>query len=102
MKAYVSVELINACVKQRSIKSEEEIVEIEKAIDTTYNMHTTMMKMAAKEGPYEYEIELVTDIKNPTMQETIENLLTTNKIPYDIGDEVWDEEEKIYHNFYEI
>lgn len=56
VKAYVSVELINACVKQRSIKSEEEIVEIEKAIDTAYNMHTTMMKMAAKEGTYEYEI----------------------------------------------
>ena len=52
--------------------------------------------------PYEYEIELVTDIKEHTIQETLENLLTTNKIPYDIGDEVWDEEEKIYHNYYEI
>ena len=56
VKAYVSVELIAACVKQRSIKSEEEIAEIEKAIATAYNMHTTMMKMAAKEGTYEYEI----------------------------------------------
>ena len=56
VKAYVSVELIAACVKQRSVKSEEEIVEIEKAIATAYNMHTTMMKMAAKEGTYEYEI----------------------------------------------
>ena len=56
VKAYVSVELIAACVKQRSIKSEEEIVEIEKAIATAYNMHTTMMMMAAKEGTYEYEI----------------------------------------------
>ncbi len=56
VKAYVSVELINACVKQRSIKSEEEIVEIEKAVDNAYLMHTTMMRMAAKEGTYEYEI----------------------------------------------
>lgn len=52
--------------------------------------------------PYEYEIELVTRIKNPTLEENIEDLLTTNKIPYNKSDEVWDEEEKIYHNFYEI
>lgn len=56
VKAYVSTELIAACVKQRSIKSEEEIVEIEKAIATAYEMHTTMMRMAAKEGTYEYQI----------------------------------------------
>ena len=36
------------------------------------------------------------------MDNSIEELLTTNSIPYDISDEVWDEEEKIYHNFYEI
>lgn len=54
--AYVSVELIAACVKQRSIKSIEEINEIEKAIATAYKMHTTMMHMAAKIGTYEYEI----------------------------------------------
>lgn len=56
VQAYVSTELIAACVKQRSIKSEEEIVEIEKALDTAYTMHTTMMHMAAKEGTYEYQI----------------------------------------------
>ena len=56
VKAYVSTELIAACVKQRSIKSSEEIVEIEKAIDNAYIMHTTMMKMAAVEGTYEYQI----------------------------------------------
>ncbi|MBO6118475.1 MAG: aminopeptidase P family protein [Bacteroidales bacterium] len=54
--AYVSVELIAACVKQRSIKSEEEIAEIENAIATAYDMHTTMMHMAAKVGTYEYQI----------------------------------------------
>jgi Xaa-Pro aminopeptidase len=56
IQAYVSVELIAACVKQRSIKSEEEIAEIENAISTAYNMHTTMMHMASKEGTYEYTI----------------------------------------------
>lgn len=56
VKAYVSVELIGACVKRRSIKSDIEVAEIEKAIDNAYIMHTTMMKMAAVEGTYEYEI----------------------------------------------
>ena len=52
--------------------------------------------------PYDYEVELVTSVKNPTLEETIENLFTTNKIPYNKEDEVWDDDEKIYHNFYEI
>ena len=32
----------------------------------------------------------------------IEELLTKNLIPYDKEAEVWDDDEKIYHNFYEI
>lgn len=52
--------------------------------------------------PYEYEIELITEKKDVVLQETIEKLLTDNSIPYDLEAEVWDEEEKIYHNFYEI
>lgn len=52
--------------------------------------------------PYEFEIELVTDKKNVALQKAIEDLLTENLISYDIEDEVWDEDEKIYHNFYEI
>ena len=52
--------------------------------------------------PYDYEIELVTAIKNPTLEATIENLFTTNGIPYDKGDEIWDDDEKIYHNIYDI
>ena len=52
--------------------------------------------------PYDFEIELVTEIKNPTLEETIENLLTNNNIPYDKEDDIWDEDEKIYHIFYEI
>ena len=52
---YASMELIHACVKQRSIKSAEEIAEIEKAIETAYNMHVGAMKMAMP-GRYEYEL----------------------------------------------
>ena len=52
--------------------------------------------------PYDYEIELITEKKDTTLQSQLEELLTTNKIPYDIGDEVWDDDEKIYHNYYEI
>ena len=52
--------------------------------------------------PYEFEIELVTEKKDVALEKTIEELLTNNKIPYDIEAEVWDEDERIYHNFYEI
>ena len=52
---YASMPLILACVKQRSIKNEEEIVEIEKAIATAYNMHVGAMRMAMP-GRYEYEL----------------------------------------------
>ncbi|MCR4816112.1 MAG: aminopeptidase P family protein [Bacteroidales bacterium] len=52
---YSSLELILACVKQRSIKSNEEIAEIEKAIATAYNMHVGAMKLAMP-GRYEYEL----------------------------------------------
>lgn len=52
--------------------------------------------------PYEFEIELVTEKKDIALEKTIEELLNTNNIPYDKSDEVWDDDEKIYHNFYEI
>ena len=52
--------------------------------------------------PYEFEIELITEKKDVVLQKQIEDLLTTNNIPYNVGDEVWDDEEKIYHNYYEI
>ncbi|MDY5969554.1 MAG: aminopeptidase P family protein [Bacteroidales bacterium] len=52
---YASSELVMACVKQRSIKSDEEVAEIEKAISTAYNMHVNAMKLA-QEGRYEYEL----------------------------------------------
>lgn len=49
-----------------------------------------------------FEIELVTTIKNPTLEGQIENLLDENEIPYDQTDPIWDDDEKIYHTFYEI
>jgi len=52
--------------------------------------------------PYNFEIELVTEKKDVELQKELERLLTENNIPYDINSDVWDEEEKIYHNFYEI
>lgn len=55
LNGYASMQLITACVKQRSIKSAEEIAEIEKAILTAYNMHVGAMKMAFP-GRYEYEL----------------------------------------------
>ena len=42
---YASVPLIKAVVAQRSVKSKEEIAEIERACDIGYEMHTTAMRM---------------------------------------------------------
>ena len=55
LKAEASVELIKSVVALREIKEPEEIAEIEKAIETAYQMHTTAMKMA-RPGVYEREI----------------------------------------------
>lgn len=41
-----SLEFIKAVIKQRNYKSEEEIVEIEKAVNTTVDMHLAAMRMA--------------------------------------------------------
>ena len=60
VKRYASLDLIKACVKQRSIKSAEEIAEIERAIATAYNMHVGAMKMAMP-GRYEYELAAYMD-----------------------------------------
>lgn len=50
-----SVELIKAVVKQREIKSAEEIAEIEKALNISSDMYAMIMKMT-KPGVYEREI----------------------------------------------
>ena len=44
---YVSETFIKAVVAQRSLKGQEEIEEIEAALDITYAMHTHAMKMSA-------------------------------------------------------
>jgi len=46
IKEMASVELIKSVVKLRSVKNEEEVKEIEFALNIAYNMHTTAMKMA--------------------------------------------------------
>lgn len=50
-----SNKLIKAIIKQRSIKTEEEVVEIEKAIETSYLMNTIAMKKI-KHGILEREV----------------------------------------------
>lgn len=50
-----SIPLIKAIVSQRSIKSEEEIAEIEKAVNTSVEMHVAAIKMA-RPGMKECEI----------------------------------------------
>ncbi len=46
IKEYVSMPLIEGIVKLRSIKSDIEIIEIEKAVDIAWQMFTTGMRMA--------------------------------------------------------
>jgi Xaa-Pro aminopeptidase len=55
VQEHVSETLIRAVVAQRSIKSEQEISEIEKALDISYEMQTVAMKMS-KRGLYERQI----------------------------------------------
>jgi Xaa-Pro aminopeptidase len=50
-----SEQLIKAVVEQRSIKSPEEIEQIESALDVTARMHTTALKLA-RPGRFEYEV----------------------------------------------
>ncbi len=49
-----SIELIRAVVKQRSIKSGEEVKEIEKALDISYKMYNNVLQ-SIEPGKYEYE-----------------------------------------------
>ena len=55
LSGMASRELIAAVIEQRSIKSQEEIEEIERAQHVTYEMHTMAMRMA-KPGIYESDI----------------------------------------------
>ncbi|MEG0891093.1 MAG: aminopeptidase P family protein [Bacteroidales bacterium] len=53
-----SVEFIKAVVNQRNYKSVEEIAEIEKAVNISYDMHLAAMK-GARAGMKEYEIKSI-------------------------------------------
>ena len=55
VQEHVSEPLIRAVVAQRSIKSKQEISEIESALDISYEMQTAAMKMS-KPGIYERQI----------------------------------------------
>lgn len=50
-----SLELVKAVIDQRNYKSDEEVAEIEKAVDVTVDMHLTAMRMA-RPGMRESEI----------------------------------------------
>ncbi len=52
---YASKDLIKAVVAQRSIKSNEEIEQIEMALDISYEMYVLAMKMS-RPGMYEHEV----------------------------------------------
>jgi Xaa-Pro dipeptidase len=55
LKNKFSKKLIEAVVAQRSVKGEEEVAEIEYAMEIAYQMHTTAMRMA-KPGVIEHDI----------------------------------------------
>lgn len=55
LNRYASPELRKAVIAQRSIKEEQEIVEIEKALDITREMHLQAMKWT-KPGKFEREV----------------------------------------------
>ena len=60
IKAEVSTELIMAVVSQRNYKTADEIIEIEKGVDTTVEMHIAAMKMLK---PGMSELEVVVEIE---------------------------------------
>jgi Xaa-Pro aminopeptidase len=55
LKENASMELMMAVINLRSLKSAEEVAEIEKGIETAYEMFTKGMKLV-KPGKYEYEV----------------------------------------------
>ena len=56
-----SVDLIKSVVAQREVKSNEELAEIKKAVDTSVDMHITAMKMAC---PGMTELEIAATVQN--------------------------------------
>lgn len=55
ISSLASIDLVKAVIAQRSIKSEEEILEIERAVNTSVDMHIAAIKMI-RPGITEYEV----------------------------------------------
>ncbi len=74
-----SAKLINAIIKQRSIKSDEEITEIQNALKITNLIHLKSMT-ATKPGKYEYEIvsEMQKIIKDHSVELAYPIIFTKN------------------------
>ncbi len=74
-----SAKLINAIIKQRSIKSDEEIIEIKNALKITNLIHLKSMT-ATKPGKYEYEIvsEMEKIIKDHSVELAYPIIFTKN------------------------
>ena len=53
--AKASIELLNAIIKQREYKTDEEIEQIEQAVDVTVDMHVAAMRVA-RPGMTEAEV----------------------------------------------
>jgi Xaa-Pro aminopeptidase len=60
IESNASIELIKAVVSQRNYKTGEELIEIEKGVDTTVDMHVAAMKMLK---PGMSELEVVVEIE---------------------------------------
>jgi Xaa-Pro aminopeptidase len=60
IRDFASVELIKAVVEQREIKSDEELKEIEKAVDITVDMHVTAMQNVS---PGLLESDIVSEVE---------------------------------------
>lgn len=95
VNSYSSHSLITAVIGQRSIKSKEEVDDIEKAVNVSYDMYTLAMRIA-KPGMYEREISGLVEgivlaaggrLSFPTILsihgETLHNHYHTNKMKSD-------------------
>ncbi len=95
VNSYSSHSLITAVISQRSIKSKEEVDDIEKAVNVSYNMYTLAMRVA-KPGMYEREVAGLVEgivlaaggrLSFPTILsihgETLHNHYHTNKMKSD-------------------
>ncbi len=60
VRAGASLPLVHAVVEQRAVKSDEEVAQIEMALDISYAMHTTAMRIA-RPGMVEREVAGVVD-----------------------------------------